>query len=124
MNAELTMLYWRIGVRINDEVLLGKRGAYREETVLQLANRLTEMYGKGWSDKSLRHCLRVAETFTGDEIVSAVRRQLNWTQVKRIMYLKSDTQRAFYIEMCAHECNNMFRQGSYFLRDIYSKYDS
>ena len=103
VNAEISMLYWKIGRRINDEALHGKRGEYRQETVLLLSRRLTELYGSGWSENSLRQCLRAAETFSEDEIVSAVRRQLNWTQIKRILYLKSDLERSFYMEMCVNE---------------------
>ena len=37
------------------------------------------------------------------DIVSAVRRQLGWTHLKTIMYLKDDLQRQFYMEMCILE---------------------
>lgn len=36
-------------------------------------------------------------------IVSAVQRQLGWTQIKTIMYLKDPLQREFYMEMCILE---------------------
>ncbi|MCD6013590.1 MAG: cytoplasmic protein [Flavipsychrobacter sp.] len=103
VNAEMSMLYWRVGKRINDEVLQGKRAEYRQQTIILLAQRLTEMFGKGWSEKSLRHCLRSAETFTETEILSAVQRQLSWTHIKSLMYLPDNLQRAFYMEMCILE---------------------
>lgn len=37
-----------------------------------LAKQLKEVYGSGWNDKQLRHCLRFAETFKDEGIVSAV----------------------------------------------------
>lgn len=37
------------------------------------------------------------------EFVSAVQRQLSWTHIKAIMYLKDGLQREFYLEMCVLE---------------------
>jgi predicted nuclease of restriction endonuclease-like (RecB) superfamily len=64
---------------------------------------LTEKYGKGWDEKTLRHCLRSAETFPENLIISATQRQLGWTHLKTIMYLKDDLQREFYMELCIIE---------------------
>ena len=41
VNAGLTMLYWRIGRRIDEEVLKGKRARYGEEIVSTLSRQLT-----------------------------------------------------------------------------------
>ncbi len=46
INAEITLLYWQIGNRINTEVLDAKRGNYGKQIVSQLATILTEKYGK------------------------------------------------------------------------------
>jgi len=40
VNAELTMLFWRIGQRIYTEVLSGQRAGYGEETLPTLAEQL------------------------------------------------------------------------------------
>jgi len=53
----------------------------------QLSEGLTASHGRGWSTKQLRHCLRTAETFPEEQIVSAVRRLLSWTHIKTIMYV-------------------------------------
>jgi hypothetical protein len=47
VNAELTLLYWRVGTRIQTEVLQGQRAEYGKQIVLSLAERLTQVYGKG-----------------------------------------------------------------------------
>ena len=65
--------------------------------------QLTERYGKGWSEKTLRHCLRSAETFSEADILSAVRRQFSWTQLKSVMYLSDPLARQFYMQMCYYE---------------------
>ncbi len=103
INAELPMLYWQVGTHINAFVLHGERAAYGQQIILNLSKRLTLRYGKGWSAKHLRHCLRIAETFLDNQIVSAVRRQLSWTHLKTIAYEENATKRDFYLQMAA-EC--------------------
>lgn len=102
-NTTLVLLYWKVGARINADVLKHKRAEYGKQIIASLAQQLTERYGSGWDNKTLRHCLRIAETFSEKLIVSAVRRQLGWTHLKTIMYLKDEMQREFYIEMCIQE---------------------
>ena len=60
-------------------------------------------YGKGWSEKQLRHCLHFAETFPDEQIVSALRRQLSWIHIKTHMYFDDPLKRDFYIEICCLE---------------------
>lgn len=103
VNTTLTLLYWKIGTRINKEILHNKRAEYGKQIVVTLSRQLVEKYGKGWDEKMIRHCLRSAETFSEELILSAVRRQLGWTHLRTIMYLKDDLQRQFYIEMCLLE---------------------
>ncbi len=103
VNTTLSILYWKIGKRINLEVLQNKRAEYGKQIVVSLTRQLTEKYGKGWDEKTLRHCLRSAETFSENLIISATQRQLGWTHLKTIMYLKDDLQREFYMELCIIE---------------------
>ena len=103
INSTITTLYWEIGNRIRNDVLQNKRAKYGEEIVKHLSVNLTEQYGKGWSEKHLRHCLRFAETFPDSQIVSALQRQLTWTHIKFILYIDDDLKREFYIEMCKLE---------------------
>jgi len=103
VNTTLVFLYWKIGNRINIEIINNKRAEYGQQIVVSLARQLEVAYGKGWDEKTLRHCLRMADTFPEELIVSAVRRQLGWTHIKTIMYLKDDLARQFYMEMCIIE---------------------
>ena len=66
VNATMTMLYWQIGRRINQEVLKEQRAEYGRQIVVSLAQQLETEYGRGWSEKQLRHCLRTAETIELD----------------------------------------------------------
>jgi hypothetical protein len=99
VNAGLTMLYWQVGKRINDEVLLNERAEYGKQVVEMLSAKLTEEYGSGWSRKQLLHCLRFAAVFPDTEIVYALRRQLTWTHIRSLIYMDDHLKRDFYIEM-------------------------
>lgn len=99
VNAATTVLYWNVGAKINSEILGNKRAEYGKEVVKSLSRQLTIEYGKGWSEQQLRHCLRIAETFPDKKILYALSRELSWTHLRTIMYLKDALSREFYIEM-------------------------
>ncbi|ALP53839.1 cytoplasmic protein [Candidatus Tenderia electrophaga] len=103
INSELTWLYWQIGGRIKSNVLNDTRAEYGKQVIVKLSQRLTETYGRGWSEKQLRHCLRFAESFASEETVSAVRRELSWTHIKILIYIDNSIKRDFYLEMCRLE---------------------
>jgi hypothetical protein len=103
VNAELTLLYWQVGKRIADEVLKGERAEYGQQIIKTLAKQLTESVGKGWSTQQLRHCLRFAEVFPDNQIVSTVWRQLSWSHLKQLVYIDEDLKREFYITMAMQE---------------------
>ena len=63
VNAELTLLYWQVGTRIQTEVLQGQRAEYGKQVIRTLSQRLTQAYGSGWGDRQLRNCLSFAEQF-------------------------------------------------------------
>ena len=98
-NAELTLLNWTVGKSINDFILQGNRAPYGKQILVKLSELLVLNFGAGWSSKQLMHCLRSAESFTEQQIVSAMRRQLSWTHIKTISYEKDALKREFYLEM-------------------------
>ncbi len=103
VNSALTILYWQIGKRILDDVLQNQRADYGKEVIHTLASELTKEYGKGWSEKHLRHCIRFAEIFNDYEIVSTLWRQFSWSHIKELIYIDEPLKRDFYIEMCKIE---------------------
>ncbi len=76
VNSTLVSLNWHIGNRIRTDILQEKRAEYGEEIVASLSQQLTEEYGRGYSDKNLRHMMRFVEAFSDAEIVSTLSRQL------------------------------------------------
>ena len=103
VNAELTLLYWRIGQRIHAEVLKGERAEYGRQIVNTLSAELVVEFGRGWGEKQLRHCLRAAETFQDEEIVYTLCRQLSWSHFRILMYVEDPLKRDFYTEICRLE---------------------
>lgn len=84
VNAELTQLYWQIGRRMNSELLQGQRAEYGKRVIAELARQLITDFGKGWSERQLRYCLRVAEIFPEVEILHTVCSQLSWSHLRLI----------------------------------------
>ena len=99
VNVEITSLYWKVGKRINDEVLGNERAEYGKQIVISLSGQLEIEYGKGWGEKQLRQCMRFAEVFPDEQIVYALRRQLSWTHIRMVMFMNDPLKRDFYIEM-------------------------
>lgn len=103
VNVGMTMLYWSIGKRINEDVLKKERAEYGKQIVSTLSGLLTEEYGKGWSEKQLRHYIRFFDKFPEIEIVSTLWRQLSWSHFKEIIYVESELAVTFYAQMCRIE---------------------
>jgi len=102
-NSGLVLLYWNVGNRIRKDILNENRAKYGKQIVKKLSAKLTIEYGRGWSENQLRHCLRTAEVFPEEQILSAVRRELNWTHIKTLTYIDNELKRQFYMEMCIIE---------------------
>ncbi len=103
VNTELSMLYWSIGKKIQIEILKLEKAEYGESTITNLSLQLTKTYGRGWSEKQLRHCLRSAETFRDEEKFYTLCRQLSWSHLRALMYINDPLKRDFYIELSIHE---------------------
>lgn len=82
VNSEICLVKWHVGKRIREDVLYNQRAEYGKQIVKNLSVKLTNKYGSGWSYESLKHCLRVANIFTEEEIGYAVRIQFSWTHIR------------------------------------------
>jgi predicted nuclease of restriction endonuclease-like (RecB) superfamily len=103
VNAGLTILYWQIGVRIREDILGDQRADYGKHIFATLSQELVPKFGRGFSEKSLRHMVRFAEAFPDSQIVSALLRQLSWSHFLSLIYLQDSLRRDFYAEMCRIE---------------------
>jgi len=57
VNSATVLLFWEIGKHINIDILENKRADYGKKIVPQLAERLTEKYGRSFEEKNLRRML-------------------------------------------------------------------
>ena len=103
VNASLSMLYWQIGKRINQEILQEKRAEYGQQVIVSLSQQLTNQYGKGWSKRQLHHCIRFAEVFTDFQIVHTLCTQLSWSHIRFIIPIEDPLKREFYTQICKLE---------------------
>ena len=103
VNAELTLLFWRIGQRIHTEVLAGQRAGYGEEILPTLAEQLVRDYGRSFADKNLRRMVQFAATYSDEPIVVTLSRQLSWSHFLALLPLKDPLQRDYYVQMASAE---------------------
>lgn len=103
VNSGLTLLYWEIGKRIQQENLKGKRAEYGKRLMANLAKSLSHEYGNGFTEKNLHRMVQFYETFIDKKIVVSLIRQLSWTHFLRLIPIKDTLKRDFYAEMCRLE---------------------
>lgn len=100
-NYALTLLFWKIGRRVNEEILQNKRAEYGGEIVVTLSRQLSEKYGRNFEEKNFRRMLQFAEQFQDDQIVATLSRQLSWSHFLALLPLKSQESRLFYARQAA-----------------------
>ncbi|MFN8714716.1 MAG: YhcG family protein [Bacteroidota bacterium] len=103
VNQQLTLLYWGIGSAIRSEVLKNKRANYGDQIIENISLKLTREFGRGWSKQQLWNCLYTVETFPSKKILSTLSRELSWSHIKELVYIKDQIQREFYLQMCRRE---------------------
>ncbi len=104
VNAEMTLMYWHIGERINREVLANQRAEYGKQILAAISAQLQEEFGsKGFDEKSIRRMMQFAEMFPNFQIVAPLARQLSWSHFVEILPLKDELQREFYLTMAVAE---------------------
>ena len=103
VNSALTLLYWRIGKRINTEILKGERADYGKQIVVSLSQQLIKEFGNSFTEKNLRRMVQFNQNFPDEQIVVSLIRQLSWTHFIALIPIEDKLKREFYIEMCQME---------------------
>lgn len=103
INSAMTLLYWKIGKRINDEVLEDKRAEYGKQIVPGLSKQLVQDYGNSFSEKNMRRMMQFAQVFPDQDFVVSLIRHLSWTHILVLIPIEDPVKRQFYIEMCKLE---------------------
>ncbi len=103
VNSAMVVLYWKIGERINKDVLADKRAQYGKEVIVQISQQLTLEFGGSFSEKNIRKMMQFASVFEDFKIVASAMRQLSWTHFLMLIPISEDVKRNFYLEVCKIE---------------------
>jgi len=95
-NSILTMMFWNVGKRINEDILKNKRADYGKQIVTTLSTQLSEKYGRNFEKTNLSRMMRFAQLFPDERIVATLSQQLSWSHFKELIPLKTDEERLFY----------------------------
>ncbi len=103
-NSAVTILFWQVGNRINQDILQNKRAEYGKQIVPTLSAQLENKYGRNFEVKNLRRMMQFAEQFTDFQIVVTLSRQLSWSHYLAILPIKTHEAKVFY----ANQVGNSF----------------
>ena len=102
-NSSLTQLFWQIGKRINDEILLNKRADYGKQILPTLSEQLMTRYGRSFEEKNLRRMLQFSEQFEDFSIVVPLSRQLSWSHFLVLLPIKQAEAKQYYASLSSVE---------------------
>lgn len=103
VNSTITMVYWQVGKRINEDVLNNQRAEYGKQIVPTVSAQLEKQYGRQFTEKNLRRMMRFAEVFPDFEIVAPLVRQLSWSHFLLLLPIKSHEAKLFYAKKSIEE---------------------
>ena len=104
-NSAVTILFWQVGNRINQDILQNKRAEYGKQIVPTVSAQLENKYGRNFTEKNVRRMLRFAEQFIDFQIVVTLSRQLSWSHFVELLPLKTIESKIFYAQNAS---NNLF----------------
>ncbi|WP_346986069.1 PDDEXK nuclease domain-containing protein [Chryseobacterium sp. POE27] len=102
-NSALTVLFWQVGKRINDDILRNQRAAYGKQIVSKVSTQLENSYGRNFAEKNVRRMMQFAEIFPDMQIVVTLSRQLSWSHFLILIPLKSVEAKQFYAQLAINE---------------------
>lgn len=108
VNQEMTLLYWNVGKRIQEDILKSERAEYGEQIIITLSRHLSE-HGKGFSRTNLLNMLNFFRIFPDLQIVQTVSEQLSWSHFLSLLTVANPVAVEFYTYM-AIEANWRVRQ--------------
>lgn len=99
VNSSLTLMYWQIGYKINEDILKNSRAEYGNEIVHSVSRQLVEEFGSSFSKRNLFHMIKFYKVFSDEKIVYSLSTQLTWTHIRSLITIEDELKRTFYIEM-------------------------
>lgn len=103
LNSEMVILYWNIGKKIREEVLLDNRAEYGQEVVKELSDQLKSEYGKGFSKRNLFNMIKFYDVFSNEGIVQTLSAQLSWSHFVELIRIEDHLKVEFYATISVNE---------------------
>ena len=97
-NSALTLLFWQVGKRVNDEVLKNDRAQYGKQIVANVSAQLEMKYGRNFAKKNLRRMMQFSIEFPDFQIVVPLARQLTWSHFLFLIPIKSIDSKLYYAQ--------------------------
>lgn len=98
-NSVLTILFWQIGNRINQDILKNKRAEYGKQIVPTVSAQLESKYGKNFTEKNIRRMIRFSEHFLNIQEVITLSKFLSWSHFVELLPLKTVEAKMFYANL-------------------------
>ena len=98
VNRELINMYWEIGRHVSRRVA---ESGWGKSTVRDFSDFIQSRYIgiKGFSPQNIWRMKQFYETYHGDEKLSALLREISWTNNLQIMSGKTNEEREFYLTL-------------------------
>ena len=109
VNQEMTLLYWNIGKRIQEDILKSERAEYGEQIILTLSRHLLSEYGRGFSPRNITSMIHFYKCFHDFKILQTLSTKLTWSHFLSFLSLDDQNAIEFYAYM-AIEANWSVRQ--------------
>ena len=96
VNTTMVQTYWNIGqLIVEDEQNGSERAEYGKKQLEEIADTLTQEFGKGFNARNLRNMRQFYKTFP---IWQSVNAKLSWTHYVRLMRIENKEAREWYIK--------------------------
>lgn len=102
-NSSLTLLFWHIGKRINEEILNNERAAYGKQIIGTVAQQLEKKHGRNFTEKNVRRMIRFAQEFSDYNILPPLAAKLSWSHFLELFPLKTKEAKLYYAQHSIEE---------------------
>jgi len=91
-NNGVVMMFWKVGKRINNEILNNERAIYGKQIVNAVSSQLQLKYGNTFHERNVRRMIQFATQFPDSKIVSPLATQLSWTHIVELLPLPMEAK--------------------------------
>lgn len=103
VNSELVALYWNIGKIIKTQILYNEKPEYGKNVIQNLSDELVTEYGRGYSVQNLWNMVKFFDVFQDEQILHTLCRELSWSHIRTLIYVKDPLKREFYMTLASNE---------------------